>query len=68
MRFIDIGNPNVLINPEQISYIEQRIVGITTVSYVCIGGKDFMVGIPLDELWDKLGIGQGVETKQEFGG
>lgn len=66
MNLIDIGYKNTLINPERIDYIEQRKVGITEVTYICICGKEFMLGIPLEEFWAK--IAEKEETKQEFGG
>lgn len=54
MNLISIGEPNILINPDQIQYVEQRNVGITSVTYVCIGGREFILGIPLDEFYRSL--------------
>lgn len=68
MNLIDIGYPNVLINPNNIDYIEQRVVGIASVTYICVGGKEFMLGITLDELWGKLGIANTSEGGQYFAG
>lgn len=68
MNLIDIGYPNVVINPNNIDYIEQRVVGITSVTYICVGGKEFMVGIPLDELWNKIGIADANASGQYFAG
>jgi hypothetical protein len=68
MNLISIGSPNALINADNIDYIEQRTVGITSVTYICIGGKEFMLGIPLEELYKNIGIGVNGKHGQEFGG
>lgn len=54
MNLIYIGSPNLLINPEQIEYIEQRTIGVTSVTYVCVGNREFILGIPLDEFYKVL--------------
>ncbi len=62
---ISIGDPNVFINPENIDYVELRRVGVTEVVYVCVGGKEFILGIPLN---DFLRVIDAVDVKQFFAG
>lgn len=68
MNFISLGNPNVLINADQITCIEQRIIGITSVTYIWVGEKEYVLGITLEELWKKLGIGDMNSGGQHFAG
>lgn len=65
MRLISIGDKNILINPEQIDYIEQKTLGVTEVTYICVGGKEFFLQISLDEFFKVL---EDVDKKQFFGG
>lgn len=65
MKLISIGDKNILINPQQITCVEQRSVGITTVIYVWVGDKQFVLGMSLDEFFKIL---DDVDTKQFFGG
>lgn len=61
MRLIPLDK-EILINPEQISYIEQKKKGIV----VCVSGKEFDLDMPIEMfigILDKAGMGG-----QRFGG
>lgn len=65
MRLIPIS-PNILVNPEAITCIEQREVRGIDVTYVWLGDKHYILGYPVEELYKNLEE-QG-ELKQYFAG
>ena len=67
MNLIPIS-PNVLINPECISCVEQRDIQGTSVTYVWIGDRDYVLVMPLDEFYKSLGIGEQSNGGQHFAG
>lgn len=73
MNLINIS-PNIFINPEYISCIEQKIVNKNTIIVVWVDVKSYVVTMKLEELLgilDNLGISTNVsqiKTVQEFAG
>lgn len=53
MNLVPISE-NVLINPEAITCIEQRIVGGVDITYVWIGDRAYILNIPLNEFYKSL--------------
>ena len=68
MNLIPISE-NVLINPDSITCIEQRVVKGIDVTYVWIGDKHYILSVPLDEFYKSLRLKEeGAEIKQYFAG
>ena len=67
MNLIPIS-PNVLINPEHISCVEQDVIGQTAITYVYVGDKKFILGMKLKDFYDSLGIASQSSGKQHFAG
>lgn len=67
MKLIPIS-PNILINPDCISCIEQREIKGTDVTYVWIGDKHYVLAVPLDEFYASLGLGEMSQGGQHWAG
>lgn len=67
MNLIPIS-PNILINPEAITCIEQRAVGNSMVTFVYLGDKEFALEYPVEELYKNLGIADQSSGEQHFAG
>lgn len=67
MNLIPIS-PNVLINAEDICYIEQKKSKNGPVIKIGVGGKEFEVEIPLQQLYDSIGMGEQSSGGQHFAG
>ena len=67
MKLIPLS-PNILINPDCICYIEQRQVGKATVTFVCIGEKEYVLQVPLNDFYNSLGINEQSNGGQYFAG
>ncbi len=65
MNLIPIS-PNVLVNPEYISCVEQRDIGGTTVTYVWIDDRDYVLTYNLEDFYKNLDLGG--PTVQQFAG
>lgn len=64
MKLIPIS-PNVLVNPESISCVEQRDVQGTSVTYVWVGDRDYVLTYKIEDFYKNLDDG---EVKQSFAG
>lgn len=53
MKLIPIS-PNVLINPCNITCVEQKDVKGTAITYVWLGDKHYILTIPLDEFYKSI--------------
>lgn len=67
MNLIPIS-PNVLINPDSITCVEQREVRGIDVTYVWVGDKHYILGVPLDDFYRSLGIAEQSQSGQHFAG
>ncbi len=67
MKLIPIS-PNILINPDCITCVEQREVKGIDVTYVWIGDKHYILSVSLDEFYKNLGIAEMSEGGQYFAG
>lgn len=67
MKLIPIS-PNVLINPKDISCIEQKLVKGIEITYVWLGNRSYILEIPLNEFYKNLQIMEDNEPKQFFAG
>lgn len=65
MKLIQISN-NVLVNPECISYVEQRFVKKDMKIIVGIEDREFELDIPLEQFWKQLKAEE--KTEQYFAG
>lgn len=62
MKLIPIS-PNVLVNPDNITCIEQRVSKGIELTYVWVGDKSYLLEIPLDALYKSLDI---TDQPQQF--
>lgn len=68
MNLVPISS-NVLVNPEYITCVEQRLSKGVEVTYVWIGEKNYFLEVPLDSFYESIGIDKvNYTTKQEFAG
>jgi hypothetical protein len=67
MKLIPISD-NVLVNPECITCVEQRMSRGVEVTYVWVGEKNYFLEVPLDQFYKSLGLGENHEYRQEFAG
>lgn len=67
MNLIPIS-PNLLINPDDICYVEQRKTKSGTTIKVGIADKEFEVDVPLDEFWKSIGMKAQSSSGQHFAG
>ncbi len=68
MKLIPIS-ANVLVNPEYIACVEQRMSRGVEYTYVWVEGKSYMLEVPLDQFYKDLGIGEfNQSTVQQFAG
>lgn len=65
MRLITISD-NVVANAESIDCIEQKISRGTSLTYVWIGNRSYVLEVPLEEFYKSLE--NSGEIKQIFGG
>ena len=67
MNLIPIS-PNVLVNPENISCIEQKVSRGVEITYVWVGDRNYLLEIPLDEFYRSIGIMEQSSGGQYFAG
>jgi len=60
-------SPNILVNPDKISCIEQREIQGTYVTYIWIDDRDYVLTIPLKDFYNSLKMSDG-EPGQFFAG
>lgn len=67
MKLVAI-NSNVLVNPDSIDSIEQKKVKSTVVTVVCVGQKEFILTISLEDFYKSLGFKEQSSGGQHFAG
>lgn len=67
MNLIQIS-PNVLVNPNEICYVEQRKTKNGSSIKVGVSGKEFDLEIPLQDFYNSLGIAEQSQGGQSFAG
>lgn len=67
MNLIPIS-ANVLVNPESITCVEQKVSRGVEITYVWVGDRSYLLEVGLDEFYKSIGLDGSGATVQQFAG
>lgn len=64
MNLIPISS-NVLVNPDSITCVEQKVSRGIEITYIWVGDRSYLLEVPLDEFYKSLNL-SGSDVHQQF--